>query len=124
MTPDAPPAAFWRAALAEGRILLQRPKGGGRCFFPPRIAAPGSGETDLEWIESAGRGTVYSVTWISRKPPAEAYNVAIVELDEGPRLMSRIEDALPEALVIGQRVIADIVTEDGAPLIVFRTVAA
>ena len=61
------PEATWRKALAEGRLLLQRAKGSGTVFFPPRWAEPGTGETDLEWIEAAGLGTVYSVTVITEQ---------------------------------------------------------
>lgn len=114
-----PPEAHWRAALAEGRFLLQR-AAGGPAFFPPRIAAPGSGETDLEWIEASGLGHIYSLTWVSQKPPTPPYNVAIVELDEGPRLMSRIEDVTPDGVAIGQRVRAEIVESGDGALLVFR----
>lgn len=116
----APPEAHWRAALAEGRFLLQRPRGGGPAFFPPRVAAPGSGETDLDWVEASGLGHIYSLTWVSQKPPTPPYNVAIVELDEGPRLMSRIEGVAPDGVAIGQRVRAEIVEGSEGPLLVFR----
>src|SRR3546814_11356318 len=91
MITDEAPEAVWRAALAEGRFLLQRAQSTGTRCFPPRVMEPGTGETDLEWVEAMGTGTVYSVTVIGRKPPAAPYHVALIDLDEGPRLMSRVE---------------------------------
>ena len=110
------PETHWRDALAEGRILLQRATGSGAIFFPPRIMEPGSGDTDFEWVEASGLGTVHSVTMINQKPPAAPYNVVLVDLDEGPRLMSRVEG--PGEITIGLRVVARI--EQGeAPTLLF-----
>jgi uncharacterized OB-fold protein len=103
---SASPEAHWRDALAEGRLLLQRAIGSGATFFPPRLIEPETGETDFEWIEACGLGTVYSVTMIAPKPPAAPYNVVLVDLDEGPRLMSRVEGA--DEIPIGLRVRARI----------------
>jgi len=114
------PEAYWRAALAEGRFLLQR-TGDGRAVFPPRIAAPGSGSDALEWIEASGMGTVYSLSWVQQRPPEPPYNVVLVDLDEGARLMSRVEGAQPDTLRIGQRVSAYIGTDGDAPILLFRT---
>ncbi|MGV3769132.1 MAG: Zn-ribbon domain-containing OB-fold protein [Sphingobium phenoxybenzoativorans] len=115
------PEAQWRAALAGGRFLLQRAISSGTVFFPPRVMEPGTGETDLEWVEATGLGHIYSLTWVSQKPPVPPYNVAIVRLDEGAQLMSRIEGADPETLHIGQRVRAKIGTQDdGAPILLFE----
>lgn len=114
------PEAVWRAALAEGRILLQRANDSGTVFFPPRIAEPGTGDTDISWIEAAGLGTVYSVTVISRKPPEPPYNVVLVDLDEGARMMSRVDGIPAEDVRIGMRVRAKIVAEGEAPLLVFE----
>lgn len=117
------PEAYWRTQLAEGRFMIQRAIWSGTVFFPPRIAEPGSGDTDLEWIETMGLGTVYSLTWISQKPPAEPYNVVLVDLDEGARLMSRVDGASAQSLRIGSRVRAQIIEEACAPLLVFTQLA-
>ncbi|WP_103730880.1 Zn-ribbon domain-containing OB-fold protein [Novosphingobium sp. HII-3] len=114
------PEAQWRAALAEGRLLLQRAPDG-RVVFPPRLAAPGTGEV-LEWFEASGRGTVYTLSWVNRKPPAEPYNVALIDLDEGARLMSRVEGVTPATLAIGMRVDAFVDQAEGAPLLLFQPV--
>lgn len=112
------PEAHWRAALAQGRFLLQRTDDGA-VVFPPRAVAPGSGAA-LHWFEASGRGTVYSLSWIGRKPPQDPYHVALIDLAEGARLMSRVEDATPETLRIGQRVRAFIGGSDEEPLLLFR----
>lgn len=112
------PEAHWRAALAQGQLLLQRAPNGS-AIFPPRLAAPGTGEA-LEWFEASGKGNVYSLSWIQRKPPAEAYHVALIDLDEGARLMSRVEDVTPETLSIGMRVEAFVDQDGEAPLLLFR----
>lgn len=78
------PAAIWDAALAEGRILLQREADGG-ALFPPRILA-----ADHGWIEASGRGTIYSLSWIPARAPAEPRNVALIDLAEGPRIMAPV----------------------------------
>ena len=111
------PETYWREALADGRLLLQRATGSGATFFPPRMIEPGTGETDIEWIEASGLGTVYSVTIINQKPPAEPYNVVLVDLDEGPRVMSRVEGSV--APPIGLRVRARIDQGD-EPILLFE----
>ena len=63
---------------------------------------------------------VYSTT-VMRKPPQSAnYNVALIDLAEGPRMMSRVEGIAPEAVKIGMAVRARIITEDDAPVVVFE----
>lgn len=114
------PEAHWRAALAEGRLLLQRTPDGA-VVFPPRLAAPGTGEAP-EWFEASGRGSVYTLSWISRKPPAEPYHVALIDLDEGARLMSRVEGVTPETLRIGMKVEAYVDRSGEVPLLLFRPV--
>ena len=116
--PPAPAPQFMKF-LRDGRILLQRSKATGRVFHYPRIAEPGTGETDLDWVEISGLGRVYSTTVIRRRPPEPDRNVALIDLDEGPRLLSRIEGLAPERVRIGMRVQARIGEEDSAPLIVF-----
>lgn len=95
--------------------MIQRSRSSGRYVFFPRVAEPGSGRNDLEWVEASGLGTVYSIT--VNRTRAGDYNVALVELDEGPRLMSRIEGV--ETVPIGTRVKARIVEIDGEPAVVF-----
>lgn len=114
----ATPEAHWRAALDDGRLLLQRGVTSGTAFFPPRVAEPGSGDR-VEWFETHGGGTVYSVTVVGQKPPLPPYNVVLVDLDDGVRVMSRVDGIEPSDVRIGLRVTARIAREDGAAILVF-----
>jgi uncharacterized OB-fold protein len=109
------PEAQFKAYLAEGRFMIQRSRSTGRHIFYPRIAVPGSGETDLEWVEASGEGTVYAIT-VNRTREG-AYNIALVDLAEGPRLMSCVEGV--ETAPIGARVKARIAAIGGEPALVF-----
>ena len=99
--------------------MLQRSRSSGAFVFHPRVAEPGSGATDLEWVEASGRGSVYSTTTVRCKPPAADYNVALIDLAEGPRMMSRVVDVAAAEVKIGMPVQARIVIENDAPLLVF-----
>jgi len=103
------PEATFRAYLTEGRFMIQRSRKSGTYVFYPRIAAPGSGETDLEWVEASGEGTVYSTTVVHNRPEKGGdYNVALIDLAEGPRMMSRVVDIDPADVKIGMKVRAQI----------------
>ena len=118
---DAPrPEQDFFEFLASGRFMLQRSRETGRCFFYPRVAEPATGCTEFEWVEASGEGTVYSTTVVRQKAPAPSYNVALINLAEGPRLLSRVEGMAPEAVRIGMRVKAKIIREDERPLLVFE----
>jgi uncharacterized OB-fold protein len=110
------PQADYFAHLAEGRFMLQFSPSTGDYVFYPRVAHPGTGARDLEWVEASGDGVVHAVTTIRPRPPQEPYNVVLVELAEGPRLLSRVEGATP---VIGMKLKARIVKEQEAPVLVF-----
>jgi uncharacterized OB-fold protein len=114
------PEAEYRAHLAAGRFMIQRSASSGRYVFYPRIMVPGTGETDLEFVPVSGCAVVYSVTVVRQKPPLPAYNVALVDLAEGPRMMSRVVGMPAEDVRIGMAVQARIIEEDGSPLLVFE----
>ena len=111
------PEAQWRDALKQGRFLIQRARASGACFFPPRSAEPLSGDRDWEWIEASGAGTVHSVTVVHPRPPQAPYNVVLVDLAEGPRMMSRVEGGGP--VRIGMSVQARIDSGGTEPIILF-----
>jgi uncharacterized protein len=110
--------------LRAGRFMLARSEQSGRCFFYPRVAEPATGATDIVWVEASGLGTVYSTTVIRQKPPTPNYNLALIDLAEGPRMMSRVEGIAPEAVKIGMSVRAKIIAEDGKPLVIFEPVGS
>lgn len=104
--------------------MLQRAAGNGRAFFYPRVAEPVTGSRNLEWVEASGRGTVYAATIVRPKPPQAPYNVVLVDLEEGPRVMSRVEGIAPEAVRIGMAVRARIGIQDEQPILLFDPVGA
>lgn len=118
------PEQEYLAFLAEGRFMLQRAKASGTYVFHPRVAVPGTGETDLEWVEASGAGTVYSTTVVRNKPPAADYNVALIDLAEGVRMMARVVDIDPAAVRIGMAVQARIGEIDGKPAVLFAEAGA
>ena len=116
------PLQTYRAHLAQGELAFQRAPDGTPVFFP-RLVAPRSGATDLQWHVSAGLGTVYSTTTIHPKGEPD-YNVSLIDMDEGFRLMSRVEGVDPASVAIGMRVRVRISQEaDGTPLPVFDALA-
>jgi uncharacterized OB-fold protein len=105
--------------LAQGEFMLLRAKASGKFIFYPRVAEPLTGDTDLEWVKASGRATVYSATIVRQRPPAADYNVVLVDLEEGPRMMSRVDGSPAAEVRIGMSVEARIIQEGGSPLVVF-----
>lgn len=118
--PELHPNADYQQFLSQGKFMIQRGRSSGRYHFYPRVIEPGSGADDLEWVEACGLGTVYSTTVVRTRPPAEPHNVVLVELDEGPRMMSRVEGIEPADVTIGMRVRARITSDDELHFIVFN----
>jgi uncharacterized protein len=117
------PDQEYLAFLASGKFMLQRRKGGGVPFFYPRVAEPGTGCTDLEWVEATGRGTVHATTTVRVRPPQADYNVAIIELEDGPRMLSRVEGVDASNVVIGMPVEARIVAFEEHHAVIFVPLA-
>lgn len=104
---DGPgPDQQWQDALAERSICLQRCAACAEYQFPPAVLCRACGQVGPEFVPVAGTGHVYSLTVIHGRDGIR--NVAIVELDEGPRMMSRIEGGADSAPGIGARVAAQI----------------
>ncbi|MBK0400260.1 OB-fold domain-containing protein [Limibaculum sp. M0105] len=119
---DGPgPEARFKAYLAEGRFMIQRSRSNGAHVFYPRVAMPGTGEADLDWVEASGLGTVYATTCNRARPEHGGdYNIALIDLDEGPRMMARVEGIAPDAVTIGMRVRATIGEIKGEPAVIFQ----
>lgn len=114
----AGPEATYNAFLAEGRFMIQRARSTGEYVFYPRVVTP-SGATDLEWVEAKGSGTLYAIT-VNRSRQG-AWNVALVDLDEGVRMMSTLPGV--ESAEIGTAVTARIETGEEGPRVVFDIAA-
>jgi uncharacterized OB-fold protein len=114
---------FWDAAR-DHRLMIQRCGRCGTHVFYPRYNCTSCGAVALEWVEASGRGTVYTFT-VARRPthPALAdkvpYVIAIVELEEGPRMTTNIVGCDPDAVRIGMPVAASYEDHDGGTLVMF-----
>lgn len=114
---------YWEAARG-GRLLIKSCNACGEVHHYPRPFCPSCWSEDVEWIEASGRGTIYTYSVVFRNdlPPFSewgTYVPAIVELDEGPRLMTNIVDVDPSELSIGMPVevrFRDLTDEWAAPV--------
>lgn len=119
------PQEQYFAALAEGRFQIQHCPACGRHQFFPRTLCMHCGATDLAWTDPAGTGTVYSFSIVRRKAEAGGdYNVALIDLDEGVRMMSRVDGVALDQLRIGMPVKARVLRDVAPPLVVFDAVEA
>jgi uncharacterized OB-fold protein len=107
-------------ALIQGKFIIQQCKSCGKHVFYPRVLCPHCGSIDMKWIEPTGRGVVYSTSVVRQKPEKGGdYNVALIELEEGPRMLSRVMDIEPAKVKIGMKVSAHVGLIDGQKAIVF-----
>ncbi len=115
---DKPPAEVYRGYLESGRLGFQRCAGCGAAVFYPRVLCPACGGTSLGWETSGGRGMVYATTAVYHRD-REPHNVALVELEEGFRMMSRVDGLPAEEVRIGTPVVFEVRREEGGPVAVF-----
>lgn len=102
ITPEARP--YW-AGLREHRLMLPRCRDCGKAFFYPRVLCPSCHSAAIEWFQASGRGRLYSFEIAYQtinkafrvKPP---YVLAMVELEEGPRLMSNLVNVAADPAVV------------------------
>ncbi len=98
-TPDT--QRFWDGAKA-GELWIQRCTACGDPYFYPRAYCPRCASRDVEWFRASGRATLYSYVINHRPAPGwdEPYVIAVVELEEGPRMMTNVVGvpAEPESL--------------------------
>lgn len=113
------PDAEYQDFLRAGRFMIQRSTASGHYFFFPRAVEPGTAQQSLQWVEASGHGTVYTTTTVRPKPPQSPYNVCVVELAEGPRLMTRIDGIDPQQVHIGMAVTVKIDLTSDIPHVAF-----
>ena len=120
-------AFFWEAAV-EGRLVAQRCRGCGQLRHPPRPMCPQCHSLEFEVVTLSGRGSLYSYAILHHpQHPAFDYPViaALVDLEEGTRLVSNLSGIDPEKIEIGMPL--EVVfepTENGGAVPVFRSAAA
>jgi uncharacterized OB-fold protein len=104
-TPDDATQEWWDAAR-DGRLLVKRCSDCARAHFYPRPFCPYCWSENVGWEQASGRATLYtwSVVHSNDLPPFAKkvpYVAAIVDLDEGPRMMTNVIDCDVEALRVG-----------------------
>ena len=97
------PLGRWLEHLGKGELVYQFSPDANRAVFYPRVICPFTGSDKLEWRISKGLGTVHATTVVHQQQ-GEPYNVALIDVDEGFRMMSRVEDIAPRDVRIGMRV--------------------
>jgi uncharacterized protein len=103
MTPSPTPETqhFWDGTRA-GELRLQRCVDCSHVYFPPRPFCPACSHREVEVVVASGRATLHSYVIHHRDAPgfSAPYAIAVVELEEGPRMMTNIVgcDQTPEAL--------------------------
>lgn len=104
-TPETQP--FWDGCK-EGELRLQRCSACAHAYFPPRPFCPKCASRKVEWFRASGRGFLYSYVIHHRPAPGftPPYSIAVVELEEGPRMMTNIVECeqTPEALQLDMKV--------------------
>ncbi len=119
----------WEGARNH-EFLIQRCKECGHMWFPPMTNCSKCLSTTIEWVKTSGRGTVFSYIvyhqgWLHGYKDEVPYNVAIIELSEGVRLISNIAGIPNEMIEVGMPV--QVTFEDVAPAVViprFRPASA
>ena len=97
-------------ACAEGKLVLQRCQSCGHVLFYPRTHCDACQSEQLLWETASGAGTIASYTVVRRgvSPDFEApYVIALIDLAEGPRMMSQVIDADLDAVAVGLSVKVD-----------------
>jgi len=106
--------AYWEACRKH-QLLIQRCTQCREFQFYPRVLCSKCASNDLEWAQASGKGQILTFTIVRRAVSAAydadvPYVVALIQLDEGPTMMSNVIDCDPEALQIGDPV--QVVFED------------
>jgi uncharacterized protein len=114
--PSVESEPFWEACKKH-QLLVPRCNNCGSHWFPPTATCPGCLSTDWNWIQSSGKGKIYSFGVYHRVyhkgfEPDMPYALVVVELNEGPRLMSNMVGCKPDELKCDMPV--EVVFEDVA----------
>lgn len=115
---DGLPMQEYRDALARGNFRIQQCKDCGRHGFPPRLLCIHCGASDLKWVEPGGRATVVALAGREAGEGAE-HVIALVELEEGPRLRAPVMGLAPGKVHVGMHVSAHIGIVAGERALVF-----
>ncbi len=118
-TDEVHPEAVYQALLDHDVFAVHACTRCGRAHYSPRVICPHCGSGSLTWKQSDGLGTVYSTSTISPRG-GEPYAVVLVNLDDGPRLMSNMIGIAAADVRIGLRVRVRIEQRDGGAVALFE----
>jgi uncharacterized protein len=112
-------AQYWSAAKS-GALQLPRCGSCRRVHWYPRVRCPHCGSADIAWITASGRGTVHTYTVVRQSGDAYfktkvPYVLAMIDLEEGVRVMSNIVGCEVGAVAVGSPVRA-VFEDDGIPV--------
>jgi uncharacterized OB-fold protein len=115
---------FFFEGAKEHKLLIQRCTNCGTLRHPPRPACANCRSFEWDTVVASGRGTVYSFV-VNHYPQVPAFDyplvVALIELEEGTRLVANVADITPESIAIGMPVVATFEAfDDDLTLPVFR----
>ena len=118
------PWRTYQQALDQGEFRIQQCRKCRQHVFYPRLLCNHCGSNDLEWVIPSGRATVYSTSVVRQRPAAGPdYNVSLVDLEEGPRMLTRVVGIEPHQVRIGMQVTGHVAEIKGQPAYVFKPVA-
>jgi uncharacterized OB-fold protein len=117
---DSSPLQRYLRHLENGELAYQYSPAADRPVFFPRVACPYTGNENLEWRVSSGRGAVYATTTVY-PASGDPYNVSLIDCREGFRMMSRVEGISSLDVRIGMEVQLRIIPQpdDEPPIPVF-----
>lgn len=92
---------YW-AGANQGKLLVKKCTSCGEAHFYPRAICPCCSSSETEWVESTGRGRIYSFSVMRRAEPP--YVIAYVTLDEGVTMLTNIVDCDADSLEVDQEV--------------------
>ena len=103
--PDVETEPYW-AAARDGRLLIKRCTSCAHVFHYPRPFCPKCWSDDVEWEEASGRATLYTWSVVRQNdlppwPERVPYVAAVVDLEEGPRMLTNVEGCEPDDLRVG-----------------------
>ena len=111
-------AVYWESAK-NGKLLVKTCKACGKLHYYPRTICPHCLNSDTDWVEASGKGTIYTYSVMRRTETP--YVIAYVTLEEGVTMLSNIVECDVDDVAVGQTV--EVVfrdTEGGHSLPVFR----
>ena len=111
-----------KEGIKNGKFLIQKCSSCENFQFFPRSFCITCSSDSLDWIAASGNGVVYSTTTVRRKAEIGGdFNVSLIDLDEGVRVMGNVVDVDPSEVFIGLKVRLEIIQENGQGKVQFKS---